>query len=232
VIPRPRAVLFDLFHTLVAMDRAGGTSTTVWEDLGLPREAWEQRWFDDRDGRATGTVRDTVEVIRMVAHALDPAIPHERVAWAAERRAARFARALREVEPGVVHALARLRGAGVRLALVSNACRGEIEGWSASPLAPFFDAAVFSCEVGMVKPDPEIFEHALGRLGERADTAIFVGDGGSDEHRGARAVSLRTALVTRYASRWWPEKMAARREGVHWEFEDVPAFVDAIALHG
>jgi FMN phosphatase YigB (HAD superfamily) len=64
-----------------------------------------------------------------------------------------------------------------------------------------------------------------------AADAIFVGDGGSDEHAGARALGIGTVLVTRLFAFWWPEKIESRRvPDVDWEFEDVPAFVEALQL--
>jgi putative hydrolase of the HAD superfamily len=229
-IPRPKAVLFDLFHTLVTVAPRTKSIPPTWEDLGLSRDDYERRWFDDTDGRATGRIQDPVEVIRVVIHDIDPTIPMERVRWAARRRSERFDAALVDVEPATVDAVARLRSAGVRTVLVSNACAGEIDAWPRSPLAPHFDATVFSCRVGVAKPDRGIYEHALSLAGARPDEAIFVGDGGSDEHRGARAVGLATALVTRHASEWWPEKMEPRRKLADWTFADVPEFVGALGL--
>jgi len=39
-----------------------------------------------------------------------------------------------------------------------------------------FDEIVISCEIGMVKPDPNIFIHILNRLGCAANEAIFIDD--------------------------------------------------------
>jgi len=39
-----------------------------------------------------------------------------------------------------------------------------------------FDDMIISAEVGMVKPDPRIFQFALSRLGVEADQAIFIDD--------------------------------------------------------
>jgi putative hydrolase of the HAD superfamily len=67
-------------------------------------------------------------------------------------------------------------------------------------------------------------------LGVAAEDAIFVGDGGSDEHRGARVAGVKSVLVTRLLATWWPERVADRRPHADYEFEDVPAFVDALGL--
>jgi hypothetical protein len=41
---------------------------------------------------------------------------------------------------------------------------------------------------------------------------------------------MKTVLVTRLAARWYPQAIAARRPHADWEFDDVPAFVDALGL--
>jgi FMN phosphatase YigB (HAD superfamily) len=92
------------------------------------------------------------------------------------------------------------------------------------------DATIFSYEVGYRKPDSRIYRHALAALDVPAADAIFVGDGGSDEHSGARALGMSTVLVTRLFAFWWPDKIEARRGRTDWEFEDVPAFVEALGL--
>ena len=39
-----------------------------------------------------------------------------------------------------------------------------------------FDAIVFSCEVGFTKPQKEIYELAIGKLGVEANQAVFIDD--------------------------------------------------------
>jgi putative hydrolase of the HAD superfamily len=228
-IPRPRAVLFDLFDTLVPAIAPGQAFPPTWEDLGIPIDAYQKRWFQNHDGRATGRIKDPVEVIRIVAHDIDPSISMAAIERAVERRVRSFESVLTRVDAATVAALESLRGWGIKVALVSNACVGEIDAWPRSPFAPHFDAAVFSCEVGMVKPDPGIYEAALARVGVEADDAIFVGDGGSEEHRGARSLGMRTALITGLVHARWAHAMEERRKHVDWEFEHVPAFVAALA---
>jgi putative hydrolase of the HAD superfamily len=227
-VPRPKAVLFDLFDTLIRAITTDGSEPPTWEALGIPIEAWQRRWFDNADGRAVGRVADPVEALRMVVHDIDPTIPMHRIEEASARRVLRFERSLLEADAAIVGAVERLRARGVRTALVSNACAGEIEAWPRSPFAPHFDAAVFSCHVGVAKPDRAIFETALARLDVAAADAIFVGDGASDEHRGARAAGLKTVLVTRLANDRWAHAMPERRKIVDWTFADVPEFVEAI----
>jgi epoxide hydrolase-like predicted phosphatase len=52
-------------------------------------------------------------------------------------------------------------------------------------LESLFDAMTISAEVGIIKPDPRIFEHVLDKLGVRAEEAVFI----DDNPRNAEAAS-------------------------------------------
>ncbi|MDF5751127.1 HAD family phosphatase [Spongiactinospora sp. TRM90649] len=69
--------------------------------------------------------------------------------------------------------LAAARANGLRTCLLSNSWGNDYprEGWDEA-----FDDIVISGEVGMRKPEPRIFEHALGRLGVSAEECVFVDD--------------------------------------------------------
>lgn len=231
-IPLPKAVLFDLFHTLACVPPpAIAGEPPISQILGVPSSEWQRLYYEtDVLGRCLGHVQDSVEAMRRVAHSLDPSIDEARILAAVESRRRRFETGLVEIETGMLAALDRLRDAGVRTVLVSDAGADDVESWERSPLRIRLDATIFSYQLGVRKPDPRIYRHALEAVGVRPDEALFVGDGGSDEHRGARAVGIRPVLVTRLLATWWPERIAERRAHADWEFEDVPAFVEALDL--
>ena len=79
---------------------------------------------------------------------------------------------------------------GIRLGLISNTDGSEILDWANSPLVGFFEVTVFSNVVGMVKPDPHIYQHTCKHLGVVPSDCIFIGDGNSDELRGAAQVGM------------------------------------------
>jgi putative hydrolase of the HAD superfamily len=224
-------VLFDLFHTLASVPPPGAAGEAPVPDiLGVPTAEWHRLYYeDDILGRCLGRVVDGVEAMRTVTHLIDPTVPEERIVAAVESRRRRFETGLIEIESGILCGLDRLRTAGIRTALVSDAGADDVEGWPRSPLRERFDAIVFSYRLGVRKPDARVYQRALETIDIRPADAIFVGDGGSDEHRGAREVGMRTVLVTRLAA-LRPETLAVRREHVDWEFADVPAFVTALGL--
>lgn len=88
-----------------------------------------------------------------------------------------------------------LRERGLGLALVSNAIdppallHRDLERLH---VADRLDFAVFSSEVGLRKPAPEIFERALAALGVAPPDALMVGDTIATDIAGASALGLRT----------------------------------------
>jgi putative hydrolase of the HAD superfamily len=96
----------------------------------------------------------------------------------------------------MVEVVRRLRSDGYRTALVTNNVREFGDTWRAMvPLAELFDVVVDSCEVGMRKPNPAIYHHALAALGDVApERAVFLDDAPGNVD-GARRAGLAAILV-------------------------------------
>ena len=92
-------------------------------------------------------------------------------------------------------ALDRLRDAGLRLLVVSNA-NGRLRAcFERIGLLRHFHDVVDSCEVGVEKPDPRIFRIALERGGARPERTLHVGDLYQVDVVGARAAGIRAVLL-------------------------------------
>jgi putative hydrolase of the HAD superfamily len=196
-----------------------GASTP--ERLGIDPEVWSRQVMDASPHHALGLESDPVESIRIIAHAIDPSIPDETIRSAAAERPLRFRAALLSVEPDVLALLEQLRGAGIKLALISNAGLDEIAAWSESPLAPFFATTLFSCYEGVMKPDTRIYERAAERLDVKPANCLYVGDGGSHEHEGARQAGMRTVLFLGLLARKFPAIAARRPRTTDWTADSV-----------
>jgi putative hydrolase of the HAD superfamily len=99
--------------------------------------------------------------------------------------------------PDAAPALADLRSAGLRLAVVSNwdcSLRGIL---AEVGLAAALDAVVVSAEVGEPKPGPKPFRRALERLRCGAGEALYVGDSLETDVQGARGAGLPALLLDR-----------------------------------
>ncbi len=82
------------------------------------------------------------------------------------------------IREDVVEAVRAARGGGRRTAMITNNVLELRDLWRPLlPLEELFDAVVDSCEVGMRKPDPRIFELALELLGDvDPSEAVFLDD--------------------------------------------------------
>ena len=228
-----RAVCFDLFHTLIDVGHQPGTPGRYTADiLGLDREDWNDACFSEAHDICQAT--DYREVVRQLAHSLDPDIPLSLINEAAEERKTRFDYTLRHIEHEVIDTLGDLRQRGYKLALISNASTGEVDAWSDSPLAACFDEAVFSCHCGYAKPDAGIYQHALDQLAVVAEEAAFVGDGGSNEHAGATAMGMHSILLTHHvAERLDSKAMEKRRQQARYEISGLSELLPLLgALSG
>lgn len=203
-------MLFDLFHTLVEVKPEAGSARYTPDILGVDRVRWNEEIWNDTSDRVLGKDQDPLSIIRKVAHRIDPTVPEDRIAEAADSRLKRFALALEQVDPETVAAVSKLKQMGLRIGLVSNADVTEVCAWSRSPLAPHFDSAIFSCHVGMKKPDAEIYERSLSELDVKSSEALFVGDGGSDELKGAKSVGLTTVMMAGIIRKTDPQLLAQR----------------------
>ena len=126
--------------------------------------------------------------------------PEEEIALMQAERLAAKARPFERMDPLVVEILHTLKRAGYRIGLITNCAYDEIAAWDSSE--PGLDVPIFSCVEGLIKPDSEIYELACDRLGVDVSAAVFVGDGGSDELRGADAAGLKAIWATWYIETW------------------------------
>jgi putative hydrolase of the HAD superfamily len=98
-------------------------------------------------------------------------------------------------EEGMIEALRRARAAGLKTGLISNSWgRGRYDRGSFSEL---FDGVVISGEVGLYKPQPEIFRLGAERVGLQPADCVFVDDL-RENCVGAEAVGM-TAVLHRGA---------------------------------
>jgi FMN phosphatase YigB (HAD superfamily) len=160
-----RGVIFDLFHTLTAAESEWSDLPWTSDALGIDRRVWNDALTVHSRWRLTGEVRDGLEIVRRLARDIDPAIPEEIVVRAAAFRQERFHRALVNIPPANLRVISELRDRGLSLALCSNADASEVAAWPSSPLCGLFDAEIFSCQVGAVKPEAVMYDLCLNQLG-------------------------------------------------------------------
>ena len=213
--PAPAAVSFDVTGTLLGAPRLGeiyagafarhGIAAPAVALAGMVREVWQEasvrtalgecRFTSHPEG-AKGFWRD---VVSRVAERLELPAP---TPFLAAELYERFAHAdAWEVFPDAPPALAEIRRAGIRVAVVSNFDGRLPRLLAETALAAGLEAIVYSEDVGVEKPHPAIFEELLGVLGLPAAAVVHVGDSRRDDVEGAAAVGMRGLWLTRGSSR-------------------------------
>lgn len=155
------------------------------------RERLWHAYRAERDAYDRGTVDTAGYWGRVTAAAGLPAPDNDQVARLAATDVAGWS-----YPDEAVHAWAHtLRQAGVRLGLLSNAFPELRDHLQAAPWTRVFDAMVFSCELGLLKPEAEIYEHCLAQLGVQPAETLFVDDRQVNAD-GARAAGLHAVTFT------------------------------------
>ncbi len=188
-----RAVIFDLWQTLVPWDVAesklfhGELAALV----GVEPERFWEAWLSAHHlpSRDNGSMSEHLRAL-FAELGVEPDLD-EVLAMRRDR-----ARRVLVPRPGALPTLEELRRRGHLLGMISVCTEDVPQVWNQTPLGGKFDATVFSCDVGMSKPDPRIYEIACERLGVEPAECLFVGDGANDELPGAERVGM-TALQLR-----------------------------------
>jgi FMN phosphatase YigB (HAD superfamily) len=103
------------------------------------------------------------------------------------------------LDPDAIPTLTSLRGAGVRLGVISNGDGNLEKELDSYGLLAFFEIAIDSHDVGIEKPDPRIFVMGLEQMGLSGDDCWYVGDNLVNDILGAKAVDFaQTVLYDRF----------------------------------
>jgi len=187
-----RTVIFDFGEviSLTPSDADRAAIARLAEVDGATAEKFWQAYSRHRDGLDQGTA-GAMAYWRAISDDLgaawDEARMHE--LWAADFRSWIL------INPAVIEVLSDLRAGGTRLALLSNAGPDYGSYFRHGPLGDFFEACYVSGELGLIKPDPEIFLHVLADLSLTPAEAIFI-DNRDSNVAGAEALGITGHVFT------------------------------------
>ena len=227
-----RAVLLDALGTLLELEDPGpplaaelaaaGAEVSVDEARGAVLA--EMTYYKAHHDEASDRER-LADLRRRCAEVLRDELPPAAQALGVPRLTDALLAALRfRPFPEVPDALARLRGGGARLVVVSNWDVSLHDQLEATGLATLVDGAVSSAELGVGKPNPAIFTRALEVAGAAAGEALMVGDSPDTDVAGAEAAGLRAVLVDRWGTAPGPPPVTTIAS-----LAELPGLVESIA---
>lgn len=93
-----------------------------------------------------------------------------------------------------------LKARGYRILFLSNYSEHVMSSrWDVLDFLPLMDGGVFSCYVGMIKPDPAIFKELFNRYNLIPEECVFIDDN-ADNIRTAKSLRLNTVHFKSYES--------------------------------
>ena len=193
-----QAVVFDLFGTLVPAFPSSLFEQSLGQmadAVGVSHMHFSRMWIEETwEARAMGGFASTEDTARYICNAVGVTPTKSQLAEAALIRV-EFTRKILQPRPDAISTLKHVKSADLGLALISD-CTPEVpQLWPETPFASLIDVPIFSCAVGMKKPDPRIYRLACDGLGVAPHKCLYVGDGFSRELTGAANVGMHTVLI-------------------------------------
>jgi len=90
-----------------------------------------------------------------------------------------------------------LKNNGLKLVLITNSPPTSKEAFKKLDLPKFFDRTIFSCDVGVLKPDKLIFTYAIKDLDVKPTEVLMVGNSLDEDINGAISAGLDAILIDR-----------------------------------
>jgi len=192
-----KAVIFDLFGTLIenyTIERHEGVLRQMASVLSAPSEDFVRLWYETFNDRCMGILKTPEDNIDYVCRKLGVPVEGSQMSVAARIRLDLTINSMVPM-PGTITTLSSLKIEGCKTGLVTD-CSAEVPAiWQDTPFAPLFDVTVFSCKVGLKKPDPRIYQLAAEQLAVKLESCLYIGDGSSQELTGADAVGMHPVLI-------------------------------------
>ncbi|MGD0699645.1 MAG: HAD family phosphatase [Trebonia sp.] len=186
-----RTVIFD-YGEVISFSQSAADRAAIERLAGVDDDAGKfwRAYSAHRDGLdqgGAGVAAYWQAIADEIGAAWDEARIHE--LWVADFRS------WLSVNPDVIEVLSDLRAGATRLALLSNAGPDYGSYFRHGPLRAFFAACFVSGELGLLKPQPEIYHHVLADLSVSAAEAVFI-DNRAANVAGAEAIGITGHVFT------------------------------------
>lgn len=194
-----RAVIFDLYFTLLYDDDSGmrQRAAQVAAAAGVKPVDWVRAWQSTSNEGMRGTYPTMASRVRQALAAAGVESPDHRLID--ELTGLLLARQVPRLYSDVRPSLEEIKWRGYRLGLISNLHQNERAWLREFELESYFDVLTYSCEVGKVKPEPEIYLMTCERLGAPPEECVHVDDVPS-YLAGAQAVGITGVRINRFDS--------------------------------
>lgn len=194
-----KAVIFDMYETLITHYNCPlYFGSEMAADAGVATSEFYRVWRNDEYEWMRTVGKMTLE--ELITMTLKDVGNYSQglVEKLAAKRVATKVECFNHLHPHIIPMLEELKKQGIKIGLISNCYFEEAKVIRESALFPYFDTVCLSCELGIRKPEKEIYKVCMKELSVEADDCVYVGDGGSYELETAKALGMKPVQATWY----------------------------------
>ena len=211
-----KAVIFDMYETLITLFESPlYMAKQICADVGISEPVFREIWDVTDEDRTLGkkTLEEVIEaILRKNAR-----YSEELFETVIEKRKRSRAECFEHLHPGIIPMLSAIKQKNIKIGLITNCYFEESEAIRGSLLFRYFDAVCMSCELGMKKPDPGIFQECIKALAVAPEECLYVGDGGSGELEAALAMGMNPVQAVWYLKEGTTQPVGRKEGFLHME---------------
>ena len=192
-----KAVIFDLFGTLIpslSLEEHENAIRQIASILSIPSKDLSTLWIDSSHQREIGKFPSKEANFKYICSQLKIAIGHKQIKLASQMSSA-VTKRLMKPRTGAIEVVTQIKLDGYKTGLITNCASDVPNMWDETPLAPLIDVALFSCKIGIAKPDLDIYRLITKELRVESRSCLYIGDGSNNELEGASKVGMRPILI-------------------------------------
>ena len=211
-----KAVIFDMFETLVThFESPVYMAKQICADIGITERRFREIW-DSTDKDRTLGKKSLEEVIEMVLRTND-CYSCELLEMIVEKRKISKFECFNHIHSEIIPMLKAIKEMKIKIGLITNCYFEERDAIKNSVLFNYFDAVCMSCELGLQKPEIEIFQKCTEALLVAPGECLYVGDGGSRELETAQVMGMHPIQATWYLKEGTNQPAKRRADFLHAE---------------
>ncbi len=192
-----QAVIFDLYGTLIDKLSLRGYKEDLRRmasALSIAQDDFIRLWFDTQNERGLGIFQSHEDNIKYICNKLGWKAGDAQIEHAVQTYFKYTADSVK-LRPHAIEVLTILKSDSYKTGLITDCTASITRIFKDIALAPLIDAAIFSCSVGMLKPDPRIYRLAVEQLAVKPEECLYIGDGDDNELTGALKVGIHAVLI-------------------------------------
>ena len=211
-----RAVIFDMFETLIThFEGPVYMAKQIANDIGITEQKFREIWDTTDDDRTLGkrTLEEVIEEVLKVNNCYSAEL-FERIIT--KRKLSKI-ECFEHIHPEIIPLFTTLKEMNLKIGLITNCYFEERDVIKNSIFFDYFDSVCMSCELGVKKPDVEIFQRCMSELAVVPEECLYIGDGGSFELETAKSLGMHPLQAAWYLKDGVNQPAKRKKEFLHAE---------------